>query len=146
MVTIAAEKDLDALVAMGLDLWPEQDAQRLQSIFTGLLHAPEKNHIHLFSVHGEVAGFIYTSIRVDYVDGSETSPVGYVEGIYVKPEYRRRGISAQLLKAGEQWAKEKGCREMGSDILADNTVSYAFHTAIGFREASRLITFIKKIE
>ena len=84
-------------------------------------------------------------IRVDYVEGSESSPTGYVEGIYVKELYRRQGIAKRLLEQGEAWALSRGCTQMGSDIEADNGGSYEFHTKAGFQEANRLICFIKDI-
>ena len=38
-------------------------------------------------------GFIEGSIRGDYVNGTETSPVGFVEGVYVSPAWRRKGVA-----------------------------------------------------
>ncbi len=90
--------------------------------------------------------FIQLSVRRDYVEGSETSPVGYVEGIYVRPDFRRQGISKELLTKGEEWVREKGCTQMGSDIEDDNDTSYQFHLNTGFKEANRLICFIKDLE
>jgi aminoglycoside 6'-N-acetyltransferase I len=130
---------------MAFELWPDESRGELKAVFIDLMHKPETNQIYLFLEGNEPAGFIYMSTRSDYVEGSDSSPVGYVEGIFVKPEHRRKGISGKLLKQGEAWAKEKGCTQIGSDIYAGNTASYNFHTAVGFKEAARLIAFIKEI-
>ncbi|MFL5763220.1 MAG: aminoglycoside 6'-N-acetyltransferase [Bacteroidia bacterium] len=143
-IYIASAADLDDLTKMGTDLWPENSEEEMRKILTELM-GQQKNEFFLFRRDGQNIGFIFMSLRSDYVEGSNSSPVGYVEGIYVKPEHRRKGVSAQLLKRGQEWAKEKGCSQIGSDIYADNKVSYDFHKAIGFREAGRLIAFIKDL-
>jgi aminoglycoside 6'-N-acetyltransferase I len=145
LIIEAQDKHLDEIVKMGLDLWPEQNFEGLKEDFDDILHS-EKYQVLLYSSYDELVGFIYLSIRSDYVEGSDSSPTGFVEGIYVKPDYRRRGISRKLLAEGEQWIREQGCTQIGSDILIDNQVSYDFHTSIGFKEAGRLIAFIKNLD
>lgn len=81
----------------------------------------------------------------DYVEGTATSPVGYLEGIFIKPEYRNKGLARELIKACEEWAKEKGCKEFASDCELHNEESRRFHMATGFDEANRIICFVKKI-
>lgn len=73
------------------------------------------------------------------------SPVGYLEGIYVKEEYRRKGIGQKLLNFGTFWVKEKGCKEFASDCEIDNIESLSFHTKMGFLEVSRNIHFNKQL-
>lgn len=90
-------------------------------------------------------GFAQCQLRHDYVEGCETSPVGFLEGVYVRPEHHRKGIARQLVKACENWARSMGCTEFGSDCEIDNTESLAFHLSIGFEEAGRTIWFNKKL-
>ena len=93
----------------------------------------------------EYAGFIEMTLRRDYVEGCSTSPVAYIEGIFVKKEFRNQDIGRKLLKAGEKWAREKDCAEMASDCELDNLASAEFHKAVGFKEINRIICFTKKI-
>ena len=79
------------------------------------------------------------------MEGTDSSPVGYLEGIYVAEEYRKHGIARELLAACERWAKEKGCTEFASDCELDNTQSLQFHLNVGFEEANRIICFTKKL-
>ncbi len=104
-----------------------------------------KEQAFIYKLNNEYIGFINLSIRTDYVEGSNSSPVGFVEGIYVKPEYRNKGIAKKLIIKGEEWAKSKGCTQIGSDIEMDNDISYKFHQKVGFNEANRIICFIKDI-
>jgi aminoglycoside 6'-N-acetyltransferase I len=146
MVSIVEAKELylDPLTKMGIDLWPKNDFNELKREFSELIYSA-KNKLFLYLVNDEPKAFIHISIRSDYVEGAQSSPTGFVEGIYVSPDFRRMGISQKLLKEGERWLKEKGCTQIGSDIELDNDSSYYFHTSVGFKEASRLIAFIKDI-
>lgn len=143
---VKAEKSqINELTTMAIDLWPEEDYEELRNFILSILDCDE--HVYfLATIEDKIAGFIYMSIRHDYVEGANSSPVGYVEGIYVKPEYRHMGIGRILVEKGEEWAKSKGCKEIATDILYDNINSYNFHRKVGFREVSRLICFIKDID
>jgi aminoglycoside 6'-N-acetyltransferase I len=88
---------------------------------------------------GKAVGFIYTSLRQDYVEGTTTSPVGYIEGIYVQAPYRQMGFASQLLQRAEQWTLENGGEEMGADTEIHNEGSHTFHVKSGFIEKNRII-------
>lgn len=131
-------------LSMALALWPDNGKNELKDEFQKILSST-KEQAFIYKLDNEYIGFINLSIRTDYVEGSNSSPVGFVEGIYVKPEYRNRGIAKKLIIKGEEWAKSKGCTQIGSDIEMDNDISYKFHQKVGFNEANRIICFIKDI-
>ncbi|MGD6814077.1 aminoglycoside 6'-N-acetyltransferase [Sutcliffiella horikoshii] len=130
---------------MALDLWPESTEEELHESFREIM-ASNRDKVLFYRIGNEFVSFIHLSIRVDYVEGTESSPTGYIEGVYVKPEFRRKGYSAKLVEVGEEWLKKNGCKQIGSDIHLDNHVSYDFHIGMGFKESSRLIAFIKNIK
>jgi aminoglycoside 6'-N-acetyltransferase I len=99
--------------------------------------------VFLYTEESRPVGFAQCQLRSDYVEGTKLSPVGYLEGIYVEPEYRRRGIARALLRRCEQWAQEKGCAEFASDCELDNRESITFHMHAGFSEANRIVCFAK---
>ena len=84
-------------------------------------------------------------VRHDYVEGTKTSPVGYLEGIFVKEGFRCKGYAKALLSACEEWARANGCREFASDCEIVNESSFLFHKATGFTEANRIICFTKQL-
>jgi aminoglycoside 6'-N-acetyltransferase I len=142
----AKKEHLQDFLNMALDLWrSDYESNELKDIFSDALKN-EKNKVLFFSVNEKIIAFIFLSVREDYVEGSTSSPTGYVEGIYVKPEFRKLGIAKKLLSEGEKWLKEKGCKQVGSDAYINNIVSHYFHTSIGFKETGRLVTFIKNME
>jgi aminoglycoside 6'-N-acetyltransferase I len=135
------DRDGDWL-AMRLALWPEDSNARHLS---GMIDSLERGfYVRLARGVGEVAlGFVEASKRVDYVNGTDSSPVAFVEGIYVVPEFRRQGVARALLDAVIIWAKAQGCRELASDSLLPNTDAHAAHRALGFEEMERVVYFRK---
>jgi aminoglycoside 6'-N-acetyltransferase I len=87
-----------------------------------------------------IVGFLEVSLR-PWADKCRTAPVGYLEGWYVRPGWRRQGIGGTLVRAAEAWARSRGCREMASDAHVDNLLSERSHRALGYEEAQRLIHF-----
>ena len=90
-------------------------------------------------------GFAQCGLRHDYVEGTDTSPVGYLEGIFVEEDYRKNGLAKDMLDACQKWAKEQGCTEFASDCELVNEDSLKFHLRMGFEEANRIICFTKKL-
>lgn len=94
---------------------------------------------------GGLAGFVEAALRHDYVNGCDTSPVAFVEGLYVAPEHRGGDIARRLCDAVADWGRGRGCTELASDAELDNVASHAFHKAIGFEETERVVYFRKAL-
>ena len=91
-----------------------------------------------------LCGLVEASIR-PYVDGCDTDRVGYIEGWYVDPAARRRGVGGALIAAAEAWARAQGCTEMASDVLLDNAVSHLAHGRLGYGEVERIVIYRKPL-
>ena len=144
MIRKAEEKDLISAAALAALLWPEHEPEELLPEYRALLESGE-GALFLAAEDGEDLGFAQVQLRHDYVEGAETSPVGYLEGVYVREEARGRGVARALLRACESWAAEQGCREFASDCELTNAASLAFHLKAGFLEANRIICFVKPL-
>ena len=144
MVRKAGEQDAQTITRLALKLWPDNDSEELLDEIRTLLHTPDAA-LFLLIAAGETVGFAQCQLRHDYVEGTDGSPVGYLEGVYVDESHRRKGGARRLLSACEDWARERGCTEFASDCELDNTESLAFHLHAGFSEANRIICFTKKL-
>lgn len=140
----AAEQDgwLDLRQA----LWP--DCPRVEHLaeMQSALDLPDQYAQFLAcGADGRAAGFVEASLRTDYVNGTDSSPVAFLEGIYVAPACRRQGVGRLLVAAVASWARERGCSELASDAPLDNVASHAMHAALGFEETERVVYFRKAL-
>ena len=140
----AAITDADIVAELACELWPDHPVGEITAVFQDLLKEKDAA-VFLFRMEGNAAGFAQCQLRHDYVEGTETSPVGYLEGIYVKEPFRKQGIARRLLNACKCWAREQGCTEFASDCELTNAESQEFHRAVGFEEANRIIAYVRKI-
>jgi len=125
-------------------LWPDATADEHRGYMAISLAQPERFlQLMMYDGKRQPIGFIEGSIRSDYVNGTESSPVGFVEGVYVVPALRRHGVARALFTAIGDWAKARGCRELASDALVDNEASQRAHRALGFKETERVVYFTK---
>ena len=143
MVKAATNIESRILAEMATQLW-DGAVDELEKEFAETLNEAQAAFFIKY-VDGLPVGFAQCGLRTDYVEGTETSPVGYLEGIFVKEQYRKNGYAKELLRACEMWAKDMGCTEFASDCELENMGSLSFHIAMGFREANRIICFKKKL-
>ena len=144
MIQKAEIKDLPVIAELACQLWLDNSVEEMQAEFAETLTKPDAAFFLAYADETAV-GFAQCQLRYDYVEGTDSSPVGYLEGIYVADGYRQQGFARELLAACESWAKSKGCTEFASDCELENTQSLQFHLNVGFEEANRIICFIKKI-
>lgn len=134
------EADGAAWLAMRAALWSEADRVELAGEMAGLLAREDFAVFGACGRDGEWLGFCEVGAR-DVAEGCSTSPVGYLEGLWVAAKARRRGIGRRLVEAAAVWARGRGYREFASDAVLDNTGSHAFHERIGFAESERIVCF-----
>ena len=142
----ATINDFEKWHQLRLKLWAHVSAEESLESFENVLRNHSQEQIFLAeNADGELVGFLEAGLRRDYVEGCETSPVGYIEGWFVEANLRRQKIGLKLVEAAEDWARELGCREMASDCELENVVSLRAHLGVGYAEASRNIHFTKSL-
>ena len=144
MVKSAEVNDLGVLAGLAALLWQNQSAEDLFHEFSKIMSKGESQFFLKYEKDMPV-GFAQCQLRHDYVEGTETTPVGYLEGIFVKEGYRNKGYAKELLAECEAWAKRNGCHEFASDCEIDNIGSFRFHKAMNFAEVNRIICFTKRL-
>jgi aminoglycoside 6'-N-acetyltransferase I len=139
----ATPADSMALANLASRMW-DHDPEELEPEFASLT-ASDEAACFLAWNDNQPIGFAQCQLRHDYVEGCDTSPVGFLEGIYVEAEHRFNGVARALLSACEDWARSVGCSEFASDCELDNHDSLAWHLKSGFAEVNRTIWFAKKL-
>ena len=146
LVRPVSPADAGAWTRMRLALWPEEAASvepEVPRFFAGDLKEPLAVLMALDAA-GTPLGMAELSIR-NYAEDCVTDRVAYLEGWYVEPFARRRGVGRALVKAAEDWGRAQGCTEFASDALLDNDVSAAAHAALGFTETVQIRCFKKDL-
>lgn len=140
-------KNIDDWVKLTHMLFPDENYGELKKTYMDYLNniGKQREIGYLFQKDNKNVAFMNISIRNDYVNGCDTSPVVFIESIYVLPEYRKMGIARELIKTAEEFAKEKGILQIASDCLIDNIDSELFHKSCGFKETERVIYFVKNV-
>lgn len=144
MIRQAVIEDSKIVAKLAVLLWPHNEMEELEEELREYITL-NKGVIFICFDETVPVGFAQCNLRNDYVEGTESSPVGYLEGIFVKQEYRGRGFARELLTQCEYWAKSQGCSEFASDCELNNRDSLKFHLQLGFQEANRIICFRKEL-
>jgi len=95
---------------------------------------------------GELLGFAEVAVRHDYVNGCQYQPALFLEGIFVRPEHRGKGVARVLCDRAAEFGASQGCSEFASDVLIDDQRSLAAHAGLGFEETERVVYFRRKIK
>ncbi len=143
-----APAQVERWAALRHALWPDASASE-HDVEAAHVFARGDSYCVLLAWHrGHAVGFAEAALRRDYVNGCDTSPllpVAFLEGIYVAPAQRGRGIARRLCDAVAAWARTQGARELASDALIDNHASHAMHRALGFSETERVVFFRREL-
>ena len=125
-------------------LWDELSEEEHRDEMFDIYEHTDSQLVLVAEKDGKLVGFLEASIR-PFVEDCETDNVGYLEGWFVEPGYRRYGIGRDLVRSAERWARKKGCTEMASDAEIGNDLSLAAHLKLGYEETSRLVHLRKDL-
>lgn len=145
MIKGAKKEDIKVVTNLALELWPEHTFESLANEIIEEIES--KDTIFLIKYfEDQPIGFAHCQLRHDYVEGTDSSPVAYLEGIYIKEHFRKNGFAKEIIKECEKWAKKNNCSQFASDCEISNNISEVFHKSLGFKEANRIICFVKDIK
>lgn len=136
---------LENWVGLRQTLWPDATEQEHRAEASAVLEGVGDAIAFIVRNGTEALGFAEAALRRDHVNGCTTSPVAFLEGIYVRPEWRRRGAARLLCAAVEDWGKMRGCAELASDTDLANLASQRMHEALGFVETERVVFYHKRL-
>lgn len=141
LIKSVTEQTVSVWVSFASRVW-QTDEQVLQEQFT---EGKFPFEFLYYSPSNIAVAWISLSLRHDYVEGCQYSPVAYLEGIFISPNYRSQGIAEELLHFAQGWAKSRGISQLGSDAELDNLLSQNFHIKHGFREVSRTVHYVRDL-
>jgi aminoglycoside 6'-N-acetyltransferase I len=146
-VRAARPRDTAALVRMRRALWPDGSAAEHRSELVRFFAGRSRDPLGILiaeTLAKRPIGFAEVSIR-GYAEDCRTDRVGFLEGWWVAPKQRRKGVGRLLVDAAEGWARRRRCVEFASDSLPGNRVSIAAHRALGFADSGTVVCFRKDL-
>ena len=142
---MVGDGDAQTWATLRARLWPTADPPELATEAAAFLDGnviPTIAAVFLADEDSVPLGFLELAVR-SFSDGCDSMPVPHVEGWYVEPFARKRGVGRALMQAAEDWARQHGYSELASDTEPWNEVSLAAHVRFGFQETERLVKFRK---
>lgn len=141
----AVKRDSSDWLTLRKLLWPATSTKEHQADIRDILKTPRRTVVFLSrDAQGTAQGFIEAGLR-PFADGCKTSPVGYIEGWYVLPQFRGAGIGRRLVRAAECWAAAQGVKEMASDTEIFNKASQRAHVKLGYKPTETIVIFSKRL-
>jgi aminoglycoside 6'-N-acetyltransferase I len=149
MIRPVERSDASAWAGLRARLWPEADAQQLADEARAFVSGTAVVGLTAVFLAEDAAsiplGFLELSVRA-FSDGCDSMPVPHIEGWYVEPGARGKGVGRRLIRHAEDWARARGFTEIASDTEIENEASIRAHTRCGFTEAERLVKFRKALD
>ncbi len=146
-ISSATKGDRNRWLELRKGLWPHYGPENLEREIDELLADADKNITFLASENKNQdipIAFIEISIR-DQAPGSDGQPIPYVEGWYVVPHARKKGIGKALIEVAAEWARKRGFNKLASDTTSKYLGSKEAHRAVGFELVRMECKFIKNI-
>jgi len=95
-------------LALRQQLWPDGTSEEHLIEMSELLKSPDRYAQFIeCDEAGEAPGMVEVSLRSDCFNGTDTSPVAFLEGLFVVPQARKKGIARALVAEAEHWAKTR---------------------------------------
>jgi len=69
-----------------------------------------------------------------------------IGGLVTGEGFRRRGLGRQLMRAAEEWARQRGCAAMLLRSNVTRTEAHEFYGNIGYTNIKTSLTFIKRLD
>lgn len=144
-IRVATQADVADVARAMKEFWPEEPPEEMDRLAEARISQEAPAPLFVCAdAAGRFAGFLFIDIR-RHAEGCWGRDIPFIEGWWVEPSHRRRGVGRALMQQAEAWARQNGYREIGSDTLLSNHESRAAHAALGYRELPAIVPFLKSI-
>lgn len=76
---------------------------------------------------------LWMGTAIDQIEGDRYP---YIFLLYVHPDYRHRGIGTALMQKAEDWARERGDRQVGLQVFVQNQAALRLYEKLGYQPQS----------
>lgn len=151
-IRLAKLKDLDEIERLSQEaivssipkrkLWLKEYTQKARAKeYEDLKHTyplmRDKVKVLVAELKGEIIGYLVLMLGVK--DSSTGYPHAWIFDLFVKEEYRRKGVAKKLLKIAEDIAARSGYRYIGLTVTSENTPAVNLYTKLGYLEERKVM-------
>src|SRR5947207_14595043 len=108
MIKACASVEQPGWLELRQALWPHCTREEHLAEMSSFLASPRRYAQFVAYSAGRPVGLVEAAVRSDYVNGTSSSPVAFLEGIYVVPEARRKRVAASLVLLPWCWRWPSG--------------------------------------
>lgn len=123
---VEAKKESDSLYDIE---WPF--SEKGSEYYKKAIVDQDKN-CFIAEIDGDIIGFLNASSRTDMKYGE--IKIAELDEIFVKPEYRSKGIGSKLVHEFLKWIKEIGAKRMMVQTFAASDKAINFYKKFGFQD------------
>jgi ribosomal protein S18 acetylase RimI-like enzyme len=87
---------------------------------------------HIITLVAEAGGEIVGTARLEFGERPYFR-IADIRRVYVRPDWRRRGVAGALMRAAEDAARGGGAREARLSVVAENEPALALYRRLGYR-------------
>jgi len=131
-VRAAMAEDVTSLVLLMQEFYAESgyqlDSQWATTSFVALLSEPDWGCIWLAHSGGQPIGHLVLSVRYTMEHGGLS---GYVDDLFVRPSFRRKGVAHALLHALFEDCHARGCRSVQVEVDSANAAALGLYAKFG---------------
>ena len=140
LIREANQDDLEGWIKLRQKLWNRTYETNLSEA-EEILASQLQTAFLLLGEENTPVGFIEGALYLE-----DTQKYGYVEGWYVKPEFRGQGLGGELMDTLELWILHHSISLVLSDTIPkEYPLSPAAHLRQGFEELMNIQVYIKKL-
>ncbi len=121
-------------------LYPILDSSYNKQEMREIINKPEWFCYFIMQNDTQIVGMVELSSR-NIVDSCLSTPVAYLEGLYLQPSHRNQGIGKEVMHLITRWCVAKGFKELATDTELDNVHAQRFYKQLGFEETDRTVAF-----
>lgn len=139
------DTDRDQWLKMRCILWDDLSVDGHMADIDWMLSSTKRWGYIAFCDTHSACGFSEVTIR-HYANGCTEQPVPFLEGIWVDPKFRHKGLGRTFISTLAKDLLSAGYSELCSDAHIDNTLSHQAHENWGFNETDRVVYFRKALK
>lgn len=95
------------------------------------IYKKDNNKLFVASINDEIIGYIYVKINDPKLNG-EKYKEAFIDALYVKDEYRNKGVATSLIKEAKQYAIKKEAKKISINVISDNEIALKLYYKLGF--------------